>query len=609
MNEEKIIEIAISAFIKEVLKDSKSFLKEVWDEGKFFIENNLKNYLSEKYKKYNTIKTVLKGSTPVSFYDIYYHLNLISKNRASQRKIIKTNYINSTFKYSNNITIIGDAGSGKSTLVKHLFIQSIKEKKHIPILIELRYIETKDTSFFDYLKNIITDSNITKNSRIIDRLLKQGKFIFFLDGFDEVSSINEASIIEGIDNFSSKYKTNKFILTTRPHSNALSIPSFTNYQIAPLSLNDGDIHSFIDLQLKEEEELAEKIKESVSEGSKKYIHSFLTNPLLLSLYILTYQSNAEIPDKKYIFYRRVINSLYSEHDSKSKLGYVREKRTNLTQVEFEKVLKSFCFLAYFDEKFSFDFDYVTELMMKIKSSNKDLIFDIRDFIYDMKVSVSLWTDDSGVLSFAHRSLQEYFSALFIKDLVDSNKEIVYEKLLLHCENAKSRNETENFLSLCEEMDAVYFYKYYYLPLTKELYSSICIGDTKNKLRNYVLFFCEGVHVPRKIDKPLKRARREIMINQHVYKSIYIHIDHTIELNKELRSVVPTSTNKYQTEEPKRLLFKDTEGLLDLVVEELMKKRGVKLINSFSKYLEAQIKEKELYIENTIKTDIEIINMI
>lgn len=47
----------------------------------------------------------------------------------------------------------------------------------------------------------------------------------------------------------------------------------------------------------------------------------------------------------------------------------------------------------------------------------------------MKVAISLWVEDGGLTSFAHRSLQEYFAALFIKDLDEQNKEIVYAQIL------------------------------------------------------------------------------------------------------------------------------------------------------------------------------------
>ncbi len=608
MNQDDVVDKVVSAFIKELFKESKNILKELNDEGIVFIGSGLKTYLSEKYAKYKTIKTILKGNTPVDFYTVYYPLNILVRNNTRyKKKIISTETIANLFSNNSCITIIGDAGSGKSTLVKHLFIQSLKEKHLIPILVELRYIELSELTFLSYITKSISDSEISNNSRIIERMLTKGCFVFFLDGFDEINKDNEAEIIKGVDDFVSKYVRNKYILTTRPHSNGENINNFNNFDISQLSKENGDIHGFIDLQLSDEKELADKIKSSVDTGKNEYIRSFLTNPLLLSLYILTYQNNADIPNKKYIFYRRVINSLFAEHDSKSKLGYVREKRSDLTQIEFERVLKAYCFLTYFEGEFSFDYDYVVDKVDAVKTGIKDISFNTQDFIFDMKVSVSLWLDDAGTLSFAHRSLQEYFSALFIKDLVDSNKERIYSKLLAHCEKTTNLTEVENFLSLCEEMDPVNFYTYYYLPLLKDIRSRVDIGDTKNKLRNYVLFLTNGVK-RRVYIKPNKKLLYMPSINKEVYKSIYIHIEHTRELHNTLTAVIHKVMSDYDNND-KEIFYAQTEGLLDKIIEGLMDDQGVRLINQFMQYVENQIQEKCDYIDCAVQTDKDFIEMV
>jgi predicted NACHT family NTPase len=615
MDQNKFLEVIVSSFVKEFLKDGKIILKEMRDEADLFFEKNISNYLSEKYRKYSKIKTVLNGNTPVDFYDVYYSLDLIprrnnslSKNTLARGQRISTDSVSGVFSKSNRLTVIGDAGSGKSTLVKHLFMQALKEKELIPILIELRYIETTEVSFLDYIKGVITSSEITINNRIVNRLLKKGKFVFFLDGFDEVSSANETLVISGIDEFTTKYGENKFILTTRNNSNALDMPGFSNCSISCLSLDKGDIHAFIDLQLNSESEIAVKIKDSVTEGREKYIHSFLTNPLLLSLYILTFQNNAEIPDKKYVFYKRVIDSLYSEHDSKSKLGYIREKKSKLTQIEFEKVLKSFCFVAYFEQHFDFEFDYVKNTISNF--NHKD--FDVKDFIYDMTVSVSLWTEDSGIYSFAHRSLQEYFTALCIKELVDENKEKAYKKLNSHIGNFKNRAEVGNLLSLCEEMDTISYYEYYYLPLVKELYNDIFIGDNKNNLRNFILFFCSKIKINNNKNSNSKRLiKNHLNIKTNVYRSIHIHLDYTKKLHDLLSSpkVLILTKKNFSDENDITLSFDETDGLLDSVIDDLLNNEGLELVISFKKYLQKQINEKTSYIQNEIKTDTDLISLI
>ena len=59
------------------------------------------------------------------------------------------------FSKNSKITIIGSAGSGKSTIVKYLFLNCIEEKDYIPIKIELRYLNEFDGSLEDYIKERI----------------------------------------------------------------------------------------------------------------------------------------------------------------------------------------------------------------------------------------------------------------------------------------------------------------------------------------------------------------------------------------------------------------------------------------------------------------------
>lgn len=451
--QELILETAIKTFTQELIKESFNWFGKATDEVKQFYNKGLKEYLQKQKGKYAHIKTLLQGSTPVYLYDIYFPIHLVKNG-----KKVKTDKISNLFADTNYITIVGGAGSGKSTLIKHLFLNSITEKYGIPILIELRYLNEYEGDIEDYIIEKIFENELSQNSNILERLLDRGKFIFFLDGFDEIAGEVKDNIIKQISSFINKYDKNKFILTSRPYANIEFLPLFHNCFIQ--SLNKEEVKKFVQLQLKSQPELAAKIIESIEGNPKKYIGSFLSNPLLLSLYILTFQSNSDIPNKKYIFYRRVVQALFSEHDSKSKLGYIRERKSKLSQESFEYVLKRFSFLSFFDKKFNFDLDYVLSKLKEIKSRLPDEKFNSQMLIKDLKLAVALWVEDGNKLKFAHKSLQEYFAALFIKELKEEQKKVVYSKI---SEGLKSMNEIDNFLSLCEEMDELDFFKSFLIP--------------------------------------------------------------------------------------------------------------------------------------------------
>jgi len=554
--QEKVLESLVNGFTKALIQELKGLFDEgydkLYDEAKQFIGKGLKKYLNNQQEKYSKVKTLLRGNTPTYLYDIYYPLKLTKKNKDGNIEIILTDSIKKLFCHSNYLTIIGDAGSGKSTLSKHLFLNCIKENLGIPLLVELRYLNEREGKLEEYIIETINQYNISVNHDILDRLMVKGKFVFFLDGYDELDSITKKKVSKKLMEFVNKYHENKFVLTTRPYSNIEHLPLFLNLKMKDLDLKNSEIQGFVYKQLPNEKEVAKKIEQSITSNKSKYIMSFLKNPLLLSLYILTFQSNASIPDKKHIFYGRVINALFSEHDSKSKLGFVREKTCDLSQEEFELILKIFSYLSYFENKFNFDKVYIFEKLKLIKSKYLHLKINNNHFIEDLKSAVAIWTDDDGEFAFAHRSLQEYFACRFIKELSPDENKRVYEKIIdKYIDSRGPIREIENLLSLLEEMDTLNYRKHFELPILEHLNSIIYPKNLDKTRDSYILFLCDGIgfrYHPNKIIELLELNEKErkgvyyddmvnLFIRRDVYKNLILHQDYTRELYSSIQHTI------------------------------------------------------------------------
>lgn len=625
--EEKLLGTLVTSFTKILIDESKQLLEHLYDKSydqiQQFIGKDIKNYLNKQKDKYSHIKTLLRGNTPVFLYDVYFPAKLIGEDE----KLFNTNSSNELFKNFNFITIIGDAGSGKSTLVKHLFLNSIYEKSKIPILIELRYLNETSEDLEIYIKNIISQNKLAVNEDILETLLEKGKFTLFLDGFDEVDEITKKRLVKQINDFVNKFSTNNYLLTSRPYSNIENLPLFTNLRMKDLSLENGEIKGFVFKQLGNEKELASKAIKSIEQGDSIYIHSFLKNPLLLSLYLLTFQNYASIPDKKYIFYRRVINALFSEHDSKTKLGYVREKLCGLDQENFELILKSFSFLSYFESEFSFNRDYVN-LKLKLIKGKRDLKFDNNKFISDLKSAVSLWTDDEGLYSFAHRSLQEYFTALFITELKEDEKARVYSKIINKYNSSHSAplREVNNLLQLLKEMDEYNYIKSFYHPLLIELKKDLDEKKFESKSKNYVRFFIDGI-VELKMGniegKDIFSYRP--LLSTIMDKTIFIHLPFTRNLYdyliKQLKddgtiliiknflidSKEKTSVNYQLRNASKYVVFSDEE--FDVFFNSLDVSLLDELANNIYKFIDNEINFSEKYISKTDNTEKDLVDLI
>ncbi|MFN3588210.1 MAG: NACHT domain-containing protein [Spirosomataceae bacterium] len=415
--------------------------------------NRLLEYQVEEYKRNYYSKTILHRAEPKPLNEFYQPLFISQAELKAITKRISTSSAKKLLNKYNYITIIGKAGSGKSTIVKYLFTNCFTEGYKIPIKVELRYLNEFKGTINDYIFNeIFQFQKLGFSSSIIDRLLSSDSFVFFLDGYDELNSSIKSITTKNIDSFVQKYPGNKYVITSRPYTSIDLLPLFTNFYVCDLEMSE--IGAFVKKQIpSNENELAEKIIKAVNKAENRSYQTFLSNPLLLSMFILTFQSYSDIPHKRSEFYDQVFDTLFSIHDSVSKLAYVREKQSGLSKDQFEEILQLFSFLSFFEEKFLFPSNYLTDKLDIIKSKKKNLTFDNDKFIEDLQVAIGILNKEGLDYTFPHRSLQEYFAASYISKLSDENKKLLYEKLKKEIElNFGSLMAKDHFYGLLAEID-------------------------------------------------------------------------------------------------------------------------------------------------------------
>ena len=461
--------------------------KEFGEEVKQVINNSILEYQVEEYNRNFSTKTLLHRVQPKNLKDFYQPLFITpcGKNRRQigfrdNSKRISTSSISELFDKKQFITLIGNAGSGKSTIVKYLFLNAVDSKFKIPIKVELRYLNDFNGTVIDFIKDrIFKLSRLATHERIIERLMSSGDFVFFLDGYDEINSTKKEKITKEIDDLVKLYNKNNYLLTSRPYTEIDLLPLFHNFEVCELS--DEDINSFIKKQIPiEEKELCDKITEAVNSQENVSYKSFLSNPLLLSMFILTFQSYSSIPQKRSEFYSQVFDALFSVHDSMSKLAFVREKQSGLSKEQIVEILKLFSFLSYFDEQFIFSGIYLEDKFKFIKEKKKNINFDNDKLINDLQVAIGILNKEGTDYTFPHRSLQEYFAAIYIFSLNDANKKIVYQKIInLFTDKKKFRQTSrDNFHLLLSELDDKNVIKYALIPYFEKYISELNLEEKK-----------------------------------------------------------------------------------------------------------------------------------
>ncbi|HAY3544445.1 TPA: NACHT domain-containing protein [Elizabethkingia anophelis] len=466
----------ISVFKEPILKKA----KEIKDDYLFVYENGLVDYINNFHDKYSSVKTFIYRDEKINFYDIYYPTYLSLSNSGKEKTITDIDELFDTDSY---ITIIGSAGSGKSMLTKHIFLSTINACKSIPIIVELRNLNSFEGSIKDYIIKIITQNKISPGPKLTEEVLCEGNFIFILDGYDEIFLQNKEKRSFEIEEFVDNYNKNKFILTSRPNAGAESLQRFNNYKILPLETDQ--INEFVEKQFlhHEDKELSKRILEVINEEGNNGYEDYLSSPLLLSMFIFTFSNYPELPENKNRFYWNVFDTLCIKHDSFTKSGgWFHERRSNLKNDELEKILMWFSYISLFEGKYNFDYEYLKTTILKI-IVKYGINSSVENIIYDLNISISILIQDGTDYTFPHKSLQEYFVARLIKSLENEQKKIIYSDQFSKLETQTSEGNSSLY-SLCLEMDKLKFYEYYLMPRLKDLLKK----DNQNEFQRIKLIF-------------------------------------------------------------------------------------------------------------------------
>ncbi|PJZ43807.1 NACHT domain-containing protein [Leptospira brenneri] len=590
----------LKASVKEIPKVLSVFLNtftEIKEEIKFTFGEGIQTYISLKLNSFSNIKTILHRQLPKYFYDIY-QTQAVYCNKLR----ITIDSHKSLEQFGPYITVIGGPGSGKTTLLRHIFMSSISLGEKIPLYLELRRIDFDKLSLNDIINQTVQENFSTESKRIIKKLLELEKFIILLDGFDELTFSMREKFIYSLNNYREKYPNNFFILTSRPSPVAELIPNFTNIKISNFTLDEAI--SFIEKQ-DLEEELLTNLKKDIKEKKWNETEKFLSNPLLLSTFILTYKNNSTLPEKNSEFYERVSNALFSEHDSWHKNGYVRKSHSELSIDSVKFLLNEFAFKNTFKLQYSFDSVTINSDFEQF-ITNQKFNAQVDKLKEDLTVSYGILTEDSGVYQFIHRSLQDYFAAQKVQKINSLHKTIIYDKIY-DLTKRTSGYEIGNFIEFISELDDYYYNKLFMLRVLSEFFTRI---DEDFFISSIISIFYSSLNFD-------DSEHQSITIPSHSYRAIFefssierlisktlfsfkFKNEPDIKSNSKLSKHTPKdryvySINKANYEDFENMISKLFPKLKSELESEVQKLSNLR--KTIEEYLEKSLEEERRLLEN------------
>lgn len=408
------------------LKKLRDLAKEEIEKIKIDWNQAFKNYLSHSYEKYSKIKTLLFKSEPKYIYE-FFEPPLLSYNG----KTITTDNVATIFQDSRFLIIKGEGGMGKSTLLKHFFINTIQMTEQIPIFLEL--LEFNDSSqsidIFKLLNQKLSNLDCSLDNNLLEYALKSGCFIFFLDGYDELIPERRDSFFSELDSFCDKYSNNYYVMTSRPFSDFVEFQRFTVLTCERLTKEQA-ISLITKIEPYDEKTKSKFISDLNKTLYESHYH-FASNPLLLNIMFLTYDNYAELPVKRHVFYDYAYETMYQRHDA-TKGTYKRSFKSGIPSDRFKKIVACFSFIVYSKGKVEMSKDEVLSYLTITHDRYKD--FDVEALMDDLLNAVCILIKEGLVYKFIHRSFQEYFVANFLLELPDENFSSIVDKLVQSTNN-------------------------------------------------------------------------------------------------------------------------------------------------------------------------------
>jgi len=397
------------------------------------------------------VKTIWQIDKPVDLIDFYCDSHVLLDGKRS--KVSKL----SDFKTKNNILIQGIAGQGKSILLRYLCSVELGRGEYIPIFLELRrvsHLETLNDRIFTAFKSLKLDID----DEIFTALAASGKIVLLLDAFDEVPDDLKSRVLSEIEDLIATRPNIRVIVTSRPHHDI----RFSNYfNVVMLDNLQKDEYKNVIKKLASGQTWADTLIDHI-ENHARHIIDLLCTPLMVTLLVLSYKSYKQLPAKLSDFYDSLFQTLLQRHDG-TKPGFTRKRSCALDDNQYRQVFETLCILAKKTGQQSFNDEGIYSLSQEALQQCV-LNANASSYVDDIVKITCLLVRDGEEYRFIHKTVQEYYTASYIRKKPEAWAIDFYERLRSSDGLLPWGQELE-FLS---EIDTYRYNKYFLLPMILNL---------------------------------------------------------------------------------------------------------------------------------------------
>lgn len=322
----------------------------------------------------------------------------------------KSKTTNSIIRLEDNTIIIGEPGSGKSTLFKSLSKEIIEQNalrndtEFYPIIITFNALKNAKYSIVnaldDYFKSEWNKDLLINGLEIVSA----GNCVIFIDALDELpKDSDKEEALKAINDFHSEYPQIKIICSSRPSEYLFYNCSSLGFKYHEISnLDRGQIRNFINSYFSDNIVKSKRLLKSLKDTG--ILDKLPQTPLTIALITVIFdEKEVEIPATITDLYRQFVDLLIGK--------YTTENTFDIIEVGAKHRL--LCFLAktlHTQRKQSISMSDFQKLIIDY-SSERGQIIDAEKIAEDLISNTGLlFKNEKGAIQFKHLSFQEYFTA-------------------------------------------------------------------------------------------------------------------------------------------------------------------------------------------------------
>ena len=307
--------------------------------------------------------------------------------------------------------VLGSAGTGKTFLFRWLFLTLLESSGiRLPFYIELRAINNwGGTDLVAFLHEALVSRNARMSLDAFRAGMRDGEYILILDGLDEVQYERRPALSRQLVQLQTTFPGLIIVVSSRLDEGLESWVLCRRYYVLPM--DNRQVLALIG-KLPYRSDIRSKFRSAVSASLYDLHNSFLSNPLLITVMLLTYADMNDVPRKIHLFYEQAYEALFYRHDAWKETGFTRQHHCALSIDDFRRCLSAFCIASY--RKSQFGFTTLAALnLIKRAAEFERIELHPESFLADLVESVCILQPDGLSYTFTHRSFQEYFAAVFI----------------------------------------------------------------------------------------------------------------------------------------------------------------------------------------------------